>query len=113
MSRTGLLYRETKNMLVRVKDAPESDELIQAIEDFFEKREGLIKEIKPPLSEEEKLELQQVVDMEPLIMTELKRLQQDVKKELVKAKQKRAMHHSYINPYQNMTIDGTYYDKRK
>ncbi|MCY8149332.1 flagellar protein FliT [Bacillus paralicheniformis] len=113
MEKIELLYSETKLMLAQIKEAPESDELVQTIEAFLEKRDGLIKEIKPPLSETEKQQLRQVTDMEPLLMAELKRLQQAVKHELLQAKQKRAMHHSYINPYANMTIDGTYYDKRK
>lgn len=96
MEKIELLYSETKHMLAQIKGAPESDELVQAIEDFLKKRDGLIREIKPPLSE-----------------TEKRQLQQAVKQELLQAKQKRAMHHSYINPYANMTIDGTYYDKRK
>lgn len=28
-------------------------------------------------------------------------------------KRKRAMHTTYLNPYNNITIDGRYYDKRK
>ncbi len=28
-------------------------------------------------------------------------------------KRKRVMHTTYLNPYNNITIDGTYYDKRK
>ncbi|MBS4161541.1 flagellar protein FliT, partial [Klebsiella pneumoniae] len=109
MNRTALLYSETKNMLAKVKDAPESDELLQSIEEFLQKREGLINEIKPPLSEEEKLKLEQVLELEPLVMTELKRLRQDVKNELLLAKKKRSLHQTYRNPYNNMTIDGTYY----
>ena len=83
MEKIELLYSETKHMLAQIKGAPESDELVQAIEDFLKKRDGLIREIKPPLSETEKRQLQQVTDMEPLIMAELKRLQQAVKQELL------------------------------
>ncbi|KKB75080.1 MULTISPECIES: flagellar protein FliT [Bacillus] len=113
MGKAELLYNETKNMLAKVKDAPESDELLQAIEDFLQKRDGLIKEIKPPLSHEEKLEMKKVLELEPLVAAELKRLQQDIKKELLQAKKKRTLHQTYRNPYNNITIDGTYYDKRK
>ncbi|NPC94305.1 flagellar protein FliT [Bacillus sp. WMMC1349] len=113
MNRIKLLLSETENILSEIKDIPESDELLQRIEDYLEKREGLIDEIKPPLSHEEKLQLEQVVKMEPLIMTELKRLKEDIKKELIQVKKKRALHQTYLTPYQNVTIDGTYYDKRK
>lgn len=36
MEKIELLYSETKHMLAQIKDAPESDELVQAIEAFLE-----------------------------------------------------------------------------
>ncbi|WFA07566.1 flagellar protein FliT [Bacillus sp. HSf4] len=113
MSRTELIYSETKNMLAEIKDAPETDELLQTIEDFLAKREDLLKEIKLPLSTEEKHQMAQVMEWDPLIVDELKRLQQAVKQELIQVKKKRTLHNTYMNPYNNITIDGRYYDKRK
>ena len=38
MEKIELLYSETKHMLAQIKGAPESDELVQAIEDFLKTR---------------------------------------------------------------------------
>ncbi|MCY7916023.1 flagellar protein FliT [Bacillus vallismortis] len=113
MNNIDRLYTETKSMLSHIQDTPESDELLTEIEDFVAKRAELIQEISPPLSEEERKQMKLILTWDQLIVKEMGRLKQSIADELQQVKRKRTMHTTYLNPYNNITIDGRYYDKRK
>ncbi|AKL86519.1 FliT [Bacillus atrophaeus UCMB-5137] len=113
MRKTAILYSETKSMLSHIQDAPESDDLLKEIEDFVSKRAALINQISPPLSEEEQKQIKLVLTWDQLIVEEMQRLKQSIKVEIQQLKKKRAVHTTYLNPYNNISIDGRYYDKRK
>lgn len=76
-------------------------------------RSELIQEISLPLSEEERKQMKLILTWDQLIVKEMERLKQSIATELQQMKRKRVMHTTYLNPYNNITIDGTYYDKRK
>ncbi|MGX4767575.1 flagellar protein FliT [Bacillus mojavensis] len=113
MKQIDQLSIETKSMLSHIQNTPESDELLKQIEDFVAKRNKLIEDISLPLSEEEKKQMKLVLTWDQLIVKEMERLKQSIAVELQQVKRKRAMHTTYLNPYNNITIDGRYYDKRK
>ncbi|MCY9111710.1 flagellar protein FliT [Bacillus atrophaeus] len=113
MRKTELLYSETKNMLTHIQGTSESDELVKEIEDFLSKREGLINQISLPLSDEEKNQIKLVLAWDQQIVQEMQRIKLSLKSELHQLKKKRAVHTTYLNPYNNITVDGRYYDKRK
>ncbi|KAF1677453.1 flagellar protein FliT [Bacillus mexicanus] len=113
MNNIEQLYTETKGMLSHIQDTPESDELLKQIEDFVTKRSELIQEISLPLSEEEQEQMKLILTWDQFIVKEMERLKQSIAGELQKMKRKRTMHTTYLNPYNNITIDGRYYDKRK
>ncbi|MDL2029470.1 flagellar protein FliT [Bacillus subtilis] len=113
MKNIDQLYSETESMLSRIQNKPESDELLKQVEDFVAKRSELIQEISLPLSEEERKQMKLVLTWDQLIVKEMERLKQSIAAELQQMKRKRVMHTTYLNPYNNITIDGTYYDKRK
>ncbi|AKE25338.1 MULTISPECIES: flagella biosynthesis regulatory protein FliT [Bacillus] len=113
MNNIDQLYTETKSMLSHIQNTPESDELLKQIEDFVATRSELIQEISLPLSEEERKQMKLILTWDQLIVKEMERLKQSIATELQQIKRKRVMHTTYLNPYNNITIDGTYYDKRK
>ncbi|MCY7783401.1 flagellar protein FliT [Bacillus sp. FSL H8-0515] len=113
MKNIDQLYTETESMLSHIQNTPESDELLKQIEDFVAKRSDLIQEISLPLSDEERKQIKLVLTWDQLIVKEMERLKQSIAAELQQVKRKRVMHTTYLNPYNNLTIDGTYYDKRK
>ncbi|MEG7282835.1 flagellar protein FliT [Bacillus sp. 0909A] len=113
MKQIDQLSIETKSMLSHIQNTPESDELLKQIEDFVAKRNELIEDISLPLSEEEKKQMKLVLTWDQLIVKEMERVKQSIAAELQQVKRKRAMHTTYLNPYNNITIDGRYYDKRK
>ncbi|MEC1685849.1 flagellar protein FliT [Bacillus mojavensis] len=113
MKQIDQLSIETKSMLSHIQNTPESDELLKQIEDFVAKRNELIEDISLPLSEEEKKQMKLVLTWDQIIVKEMERLKQSIAAELQQVKRKRAMHTTYLNPYNNITIDGRYYDKRK
>ncbi|PAY14565.1 flagellar protein FliT [Bacillus sp. 7705b] len=113
MKNIDQLYTETESMLSHIQNTPESDELLKQIEGFVSKRSELIQGISLPLSEEERKQMKLVLTWDQLIVKEMERLKQSIAAELQQVKRKRAMHTTYLNPYNNITIDGRYYDKRK
>ncbi|MGG1246439.1 flagellar protein FliT [Bacillus spizizenii] len=113
MTNIDQLHTETESMLSHIQNTPESDELLRQIEDFVAKRSDLIQKISLPLSEEERKQIKLLLTRDQLIVKEMERLKQSIAAELQHVKKKRVMHTTYLNPYNNLTIDGTYYDKRK
>ncbi|KJJ42984.1 flagellar assembly protein FliT [Bacillus subtilis] len=113
MKNIDQLYTETHSMLSHIQDTPESDELLKEIEDFVAKRSELIQEISLPLSKEEKKQVKLLLEWDQVIVKEMERLKRSIAAELQQVKRKRVMHTTYLNPYNNFTIDGRYYDKRK
>lgn len=113
MKNIDQLYTETQSMLSHIQQTTESDELLKEIEDFVAKRSELIQEISLPLSKEEQKQMKLVLEWDQAIVEEMGRLKQSIAAELQQVKRKRTMHTTYLNPYNNITIDGRYYDKRK
>lgn len=70
-------------------------------------RSELIQEISLPLSEEERKQMKLILTWDQLIVKEMERLKQSIATELQQMKRKRVMHTTYLNPYNNITIDGT------
>jgi flagellar protein FliT len=90
------------------------EQTIERIDILIDKREGLLKDIQPPFSEEEKKLGQQVVKMNKVIDQKLSLLREEVKRDMNGINKKKTNVKKYSNPYENMqSSDGVYYDKRK
>jgi flagellar protein FliT len=104
--------------LFEVLTAPHSgeqdrDQTIERIDNLVDKREGLLKDIQPPFSEEEKELGQQMVKMNKVIDQKLSLLREEIKRDMNGINKKKTNVKKYSNPYENMQFDGVYYDKRK
>ncbi|CAH0237460.1 hypothetical protein SRABI96_02839 [Peribacillus sp. Bi96] len=90
----------------------ERDDKIERIIQLIDQRDELLSQIKPPFTGEEQqlgratMLLNQQVDR--LLMLQKQEIQRDIQ-EINKKKQSS---NKYTNPYENLTIDGMFYDKR-
>lgn len=91
----------------------ERDQKILQVEALLDRREVLMKEIVPPFTPEEAELGKKIVTMnerlEQLITAEKVSIQKDIKELHVK----KVSNTKYVNPYQNLSTDGMFYDKRK
>ncbi len=101
--------------LIQILQQPqtERDQKILQVEALLDRREALMKEIVPPFTPEEAELGKQIVTMnerlEQLITAEKVSIQKDIKELHVK----KVSNTKYVNPYQNLSTDGMFYDKRK
>jgi flagellar protein FliT len=103
----------TIEIIKLLESGEERDEKIAKVEVLLDERETLLKGIAPPYSPEDveigkklnKLNLR----LEQLLLAEKNSVQKDIKG--LQAKKESST--KYVNPYQNITTDGLFYDKRK
>nr|WP_286183045.1 flagellar protein FliT [Bacillus sp. ISL-55] len=95
------------------KPLEERDEKILKVEELLEKREVLMKGIVPPYTLEDAELGRQIVQLntrlDQLLIAEKIWIQKDIKN----LQTKKESNTKYVNPYQNLSTDGMFYDKRK
>ncbi len=110
------VYSLTKQLYELVQHLPNSEErdsYIERVEGLLEQRQQLLPQIQPPFSEEEQRLGQEIVRMNQVIDGQLKKRKEEVSVDIRKLKQKQQKTNKYANPYENLSFDGTFYDKRK
>ncbi|MFC3886545.1 flagellar protein FliT [Bacillus songklensis] len=110
------VYEITKQLYELVTISPsgeERDSYIRRIEELLGQRQRLLPQVKSPFSEEETKLGQEIVQMNQVIDGHLKQRKEEVSVDIRKLKQKQQKTNKYINPYENLSFDGTFYDKRK
>ena len=89
------------------------DSKIEKIEGMLQKREALMVEIKPPFSSEENELGKKIIELnkklEGLMETEKVLIQKDIKDLNIKKQSNK----KYTNPYQSLSTDGMFYDRKK
>ncbi|MGG3571563.1 flagellar protein FliT [Bacillus gobiensis] len=113
MGSTATLFKETKSFMEMLEGEKDRDLQIQAIEEFLDMREELIYDLKPPLSQNEQQQMQQLLEWNSDLLIQFTSLKKSIMKDIGQAKLKRATTNRYITPYAQSQIDGRYYDKRK
>ncbi|CAM3979325.1 flagellar protein FliT [Mesobacillus zeae] len=114
MSAVETFYAHTASMVDLLESGEiDRDEKISAVEMLLEKREGLMAAMVPPYTEKEQILGQQLISLDQkltkLLSSELAGIQRDLKG----LNEKKESNMKYVNPYQNMSIDGMFYDQRK
>ena len=92
----------------------EREEVIERINDFHEKRKPLLDQLQPPVSEEESIKANELIQFNEIITRYIQQSLNDVKKDIQVGNQKKKHTHHYSDPYGNQRgTDGAFYDKRK
>ncbi|WP_078414310.1 hypothetical protein [Priestia abyssalis] len=116
MSAVQQVYGITKELYELALSSPSSEErdfYIEKIEELLEKRQKLLPQVQPPFSPEEQKLGREIVQMNQVIDEQLKGQKEEISIDIRKLKQKQQKTNKYTNPYENLSFDGTFYDKRK
>ncbi|WP_141432937.1 flagellar protein FliT [Bacillus sp. 03113] len=106
-------YAVTVELLDLFKNSTmERDEKILAIEQLLEKRETWMQQIKPPYSEEDRKLGSTLIELERSVASFLQKEKLHIQKDLNELNVKKNSTNKYINPYQSLSSDGVFYDKR-
>lgn len=108
------MTKELRDVVCAPVPAEKREETITAIERLLEQREELLRELRPPFSEEEKRLGRQIVLWNQEIEQQLRELKQQIQRDLTMMRQKKIANNHYINPYeQPLAMDGMFYDKKR
>ncbi|HZG59694.1 MAG TPA: flagellar protein FliT [Anoxybacillus sp.] len=116
MSVVSELFSVTKELcelLEQPARKEKRDETIEAIQRLLSQRDVLIQQLQPPYSEEEQELGMQMVSLNQSIAENLQQLKLQIQQDLKIIKQKKTANQNYRNPYQPLSIDGMFYDKKR
>lgn len=89
------------------------DETIEAVRRLLLQRDELIEQLKPPYTDEEQEMGIEIVSLNETINQKLEHLKQQIQQDLKATKQKKTANQNYVNPYQAISVDGMFYDKKR
>ncbi|SDK04286.1 hypothetical protein [Sediminibacillus albus] len=117
MNRLQSFYDVTEELHQQISDdipIDKREEAIARIEQVLEEREELLKDIKPPYSEEEMETGRALLPLNRDIQDKLKQLLILLRTEMKTVKKQRSSSSKYKNPYKNVSnFDGMFLDHKK
>jgi flagellar protein FliT len=94
-------------------DEVKRDDKIASVEELLNQRETLIEAIQPPYTPEE-MEIGMKINQLNGKLSQLLKLEKAVvQKDIRDLQNKKESNTKYVNPYQSLSTDGMFYDKRK
>lgn len=109
------LYELTKLLhdVVQREEPKEHREVqIEQITKLLNDRQNLLEQIKPPYNEEEKQVGTKIVKLNEAIDQQLDKLFYDIKMDIKQLRVQKVKTTKYSNPYESLTTDGIFFDKR-
>ena len=76
-------------------------------------REELLKSIQPPFSQAEQELGKQLVELNQQVEQLLQKQKQEIQQDIKQLHIQKQSNQKYTNPYESLSIDGVFYDKRK
>ncbi|MBY6037036.1 hypothetical protein KUV80_10235 [Fictibacillus nanhaiensis] len=116
MPAVKILLEITKNLFDHVMAGlPKEDRepYIERLNELLEQRQAIIEKLPGTYSEEEQRMGKMIVKMNETIDPLLTRQFEEIKHNLSIMKLKKEKNTQYANPYQTMSADGMYFDKKK
>jgi flagellar protein FliT len=105
--------KELYELLHQPAGKEQRDETIEALQRLLDERDLLIQKLQPPYSEEEQELGMQIVSLNEEIYEKLQELKRQIQFDLKSIKQKKIANRNYMNPYQPLSLDGMFYDKKR
>ncbi|HYK74758.1 MAG TPA: hypothetical protein VEV44_16810 [Pseudoneobacillus sp.] len=109
-------YEITKLLTIVVQNALNEEEreiIIDEIDELLFKREELLPKITPPFTLEESKKGEEIIKWNYFIDNNLAKIRTKIQNKLNKANKTKESVQKYVNPYQSLQTDGSFYDKRK
>ncbi|EMI12790.1 flagellar protein [Bacillus stratosphericus LAMA 585] len=113
MSIVDQLHDQTLKMAAEIEANPQSETLVEDFDAFLVERDELMRDIQHELSVQEKEKIKEIIQTDQLMAKQLTEIQNGIKADIQAIQRKKTKQLNYQNPYQPMTSDGVYYDKRK
>jgi flagellar protein FliT len=109
------VYDVTMELLDVLESNAENDreKKIETIHRLLDEREQQIKAIQPPFSEEEQVLGRKLIEQNQKVDEFLQKQKREIQFNIKQLSVKKKSSRQYTNPYENMSIDGMFYDKRK
>lgn len=107
-------FYETTVQLIDLlkKDTLDRDIRIEKLQNLLDRREELLKLIHPPFSQPEEELGRQLVELNQEVDILLQNQKQDIQQDIKQLNIQKNLNHKYTNPYESLSIDGVFYDKR-
>ncbi|WP_442600416.1 flagellar protein FliT [Neobacillus sp. D3-1R] len=106
-------YDCTLELLQKLQSNIDRDEKIVQVEAALETREQLLQQLSAPYTDEEKQLGQQLIQLNQRLSQLLSREKMLIQKDIKDLTIKKESNTKYVNPYQSLSTDGMFYDKRK
>lgn len=108
-------FYEATNQLLKLlqEDKLDRDIRIEKIQHLLDQREELLNKFQPPFSQLEQELGKQLVEINQEVEKLLQKQKLEIQQDLKQLHIKRDTNHKYTNPYESLSIDGIFYDKRK
>lgn len=116
MSAVKTLYLASKELYDLLQESSKNDHretIISKIEELLESRQKLINQVKPPYTSDEKLLGAEVVKLNKVIDEKLALMKEDIQLDINQLKKTKTSTNKYTNPYESVSLDGVFFDKRK
>lgn len=107
------ILNKTEQLISILKTDIDRDEKLRLIDQLLMEREQLLKELKPPFLNDEKVIGKKINELNNELNKLLNREKMLIQKDINSLNKKRESSAKYANPYELMNIDGVFYDKRK
>ena len=107
-------YEVSQTLLKLTQQTGEAsrDETIANIEKCLDVRDQLQSQITSPFTPEEEALGKKLIAIEESLQKSLVLFNNEIKKNIHDAKSKKSNMKNYVNPYSNLTKDGTFYDTK-
>lgn len=116
MIRDSLLaWKSTTELLIRILAVHKEelrDGVIEQVEHLLNKRDELQKTIQAPFTDQEKAFSQELLQIEKKLDTALKVYLKDIRGDIEVQQKKKVSVHAYMDPYNKVFRDGTFYDNK-
>lgn len=114
MSALTQFYEATARLIEVLEKSTDidRDEKISLVKGLLEKREALVAEIVGPYTEEEKRMGAKIVELNKTLTRLLSLEKVFIQKDIKNLTHKKETNNKYANPYQNLSTDGMFYDKK-
>ncbi|MFF2853136.1 flagellar protein FliT [Peribacillus sp. NPDC058002] len=90
----------------------ERDDKIERVTKLIDRREGLLSQINPPFTGEEQQLGRAVLLLNQQVDHLLKLQKQEIQRDIQEINKKKRSSNKYTNPYESLSVDGVFYDKR-
>lgn len=112
MGAVSQFYELTEELIRILSSAEERDGKIAQVQSLLDQRESLMKEMAAPYTPDEVETGQKLFQLNVRLMQLLQTEKTLIQKDIKDLQTKKESNTKYVNPYQNLSTDGMFYDKR-